>query len=128
MKTEISQIVTDTMLGIREGVGKARKSEFKDYIKSLIEANKTGLDMSLIRSPMLTDNIKQGFEANLYYSAHGGLEGSGIWGLFTLGGAVGSTKEESVRISVDMEFKSMDCANYIALKDLPVEKLESLIK
>ena len=127
MKDQISKIVLETMLGIRKGVGEARKEEFEAYIKDLIEAKESGVDLSLIQSPMMSDNVKQGIEAYLSYGAHGGLEGGGMWGLFTLGGKIGSEKTEQVRISVDLEFKSIDSPNFKALKSLSAEDLKGLI-
>lgn len=126
MKTEISQIVLDTMLGIREGVGKARKSEFKSYLDSLIEAKKADLDINLIQTPMLTDKVKQGIKALLYSKASSGIEGGIIWTIASLSGKYGKETAEQIEVEVSMEFISGGAMNTEALKSASVEDLEKL--
>ena len=127
MKTEITKVTLDCMLGIREGVGECRVKEFAAYIKTLIEAKNAGLETDTILFPMLTDRAKQGIEAALSAKSGGGVDGGIKWEFINLSGGYHTEKRQGIRVKVDMEFLSAGAPDLIALQAMSVQDLEKLL-
>lgn len=128
MKTEITKITLDTMMGIREGVGECRMAEFRHYVNNLVKAKEGDLDVNTIPFPMLTDRVKQGIEASLAKRTNIGIEGGAIWTIVSLGGEYGNEKSQGIRVKVDMEFQSAGAPNFQRLAEFSVEELKELMK
>lgn len=128
MKDQIAKITLDTMMGIREGVGKVRTEEFSSYLKDLIKAKEAGMDVDILQMPMLSDRVRQGVEAGLSAKSAGGIEGGISWQLASLGGSYSKEQQQGIKVKVDMEFMSAGHPNFQDIKALPVMDLKSLLE
>ena len=116
------------MMGIREGVGKARTEEFNAYISKIIEAKESGLNVELIQSPMLMDRVSQGIEAGLSATSKGGIEGGIEWSMISLKGNYSKENQEAIKVRVSMDFASAGAPDLSILKSLSVDELKTLME
>ena len=128
MKEKITQITLDCMMGIREGVGQCRVAEFSSYLQNLIQAKQAEIDVSTIQFPMLSDRVKQGVEASLSAKSKSGVEGGLEWTIIGITGSHSSSKQQGIRVKVDMEFMSIGAPDFEKLQAMSVEELEKLMK
>ena len=127
MKTQITQITLDTMMGIREGVGQVRTTEFKSYIEDLIAAKEAGIDVTTIPWPMLSDRVKQGIEAGLSSETTGSVDGDVSWKIISLGGSYSNQTQQGIKVKVDMEFMSPGAPDLTVIKEMTPEDLRKLL-
>lgn len=127
LRTEVSSAALELLLGVRDGVGEARLKEFSEYVKSLIEAKKNELDVSVLQLPMLTDTVRQGVEVSLAKKSNLGVEGGVAWTIANISGRYSNEKAESMRAKVDMSLYAADKPDTDAMKEWSVEELERLL-
>lgn len=128
MKAEITKIVVDTMMGVREGVGQCRNAEFRAYLEDLINAKEKGVDIATIPFPMLTDRVEQGVEAAFSIENSIGAEGGIEIAIFKASGSYGRKAQEAGRVKVDMVFLSTGAPDIERLQMMTVDELRSLLE
>lgn len=126
MQAEITKITLECMMGIREGVGKCRISEFSAYIDDLIQAKQAGISPDVVQWPMLSDRVKQGVEASLASRTQGGVEGGISYQIINLSGNLTKAQDQGIRVKVDMEFASIGAPDFEIIKAMSIEELTKL--
>lgn len=126
MQAEITKITLECMMGIREGVGKCRISEFSAYIDDLIQAKQAGISPDVVQWPMLSDRVKQGVEASLASRTQGGVEGGVSYQIVNLSGNLTKAQDQGIRVKVDMEFASTGAPDFEIIKAMSIEELTKL--
>ena len=126
MKDQISRITLDVMMGIREGVGKVRVKEYRDYVETLIVAKEGGLNIDALQMPMLIDRTKQSIEAALSSQTDVGVDGGISFKMINLTGGYGKDTSQGIKIKVDMEFMSPGAPDLNILKAMSIEDLKKL--
>jgi len=126
MKDEITQITLDCMMGIREGVGKCRTTEFKSYIDTLLKAKEGKIAPETIQWPMLMDRVKQLVDATLAARASSDVTGGIEWKFISLAGGAEQNKQQGIRVQVEMEFMSIGAPDFELIRALSVNELQQL--
>jgi len=128
VKNQISEVILETMMGIREGVGKCRNEEFSAFIKDLIAAKEAGLDVGTLPLPMLTDHVKQGVEAFLSVKKDLSVSGGLIYSIVTVDGKYGKEEQTAMKINVAMEFFSAGSLDLGKVVEMNPEELTKLLE
>ena len=128
MKSDITKLMNEGLVAMRESVGNQRLKEYAAYVQNLIQAKEAGIDPSLIQFPMMTDRVRQGIDAAFAMKSDLSGEGGIEFSFIKLGGSYGKEQQESGRLKIDMEFMSVGAPDFVALQELSVDDLKKLLE
>jgi len=123
---QITNIVVDTVMGIRKGVGKARYKEHSEYVTNLIKAKEGGIDAGLMPDLMLMDRVEMGVSAVVSSRVKTGVEGGMEFQMIMLKGSRDSETQTGAKVDVNLTLESTGQVKVERYQELSVDELKKL--
>jgi hypothetical protein len=126
LSEDITNIVVDTVLGIRKGIGKARYKEHSEYVKNLIKAKEGNVDPGVMPDLMVMDRVEMGVGAVLSKRVNSGMEGGLSWEIIELKGKRDSETQTGAKVDVNLTFESTGEVRVERYQELSVDELKKV--